>query len=294
MRYLLSFGPVVLAMAGAASAETFDARQAVDELVGPPDYAQCLPGLDLDGLQASASVPEPADGAPKLKRLVIAVDASGSMAGSVGGTSKMEVAKRETLAFLDQLPKGVGVSLVGFGHRGDNTDAGKAASCSAVETLATADAGDRGSVRAAIEGLAATGWTPLADAIRAAGDRFEEADEVGEQVVWIVSDGRETCGGDAVAAARALREGCKRVTINIVGLDLPARDRRALRAVSDAGGGVFLEAAATPGDMRAKLATVVATGRAQLAGNVSKGMNAIRTARAGTSAIGRPPSAGPV
>lgn len=64
-----------------------------------------------------------------LRRLVVAFDASGSMAGALGGDTKMAAARQAVDALLDDLPDDVTASLVAFGHRGTNDDAGRAASC---------------------------------------------------------------------------------------------------------------------------------------------------------------------
>ena len=60
---------------------------------------------------------------------------------------------------------------------------------------------------AAVQALEPAGWTPLADALAAAGAQLAPSDTAGEQVVYVVSDGEETCGGDPVAEARALHDG---------------------------------------------------------------------------------------
>lgn len=203
-------------------------------------------GEDLDGcfdeLVEMRSGPEgpdlDSDKPPVPKRLLVAVDASGSMAGRVGGVSKMEAAKSAVDRFLGTLPDTIDVGLVAFGHTGNNEESGKALSCEGVEVLAPAGSVP-GMISTQIDGLTATGWTPLADAIVAAGTELQTSDIEGEQIVYVVSDGEETCGGDPVAAARALNQSDIKAVVNIIGLDLPAADRQALQAVASAGGGVF-------------------------------------------------------
>ncbi|WP_052649824.1 VWA domain-containing protein [Paracoccus sp. PAMC 22219] len=173
-----------------------------------------------------------------LRRLVVAFDASGSMAGALGGDTKMAAAKQAVDALLDDLPDDVTASLVAFGHQGTNDDAGRADSCAGVETLVP-DTGDTAALRTAAGALEPAGWTPLADALAAAGAQLAPSDTVGEQVVYVVSDGEETCGGDPVEQALALHDGDIRAVVNILGLDLPADERAQLEAVAQAGGGLF-------------------------------------------------------
>lgn len=187
------------------------------------------------------------DGAPAasaINRLVIAIDASGSMAARAGGETKMDAAKRAAIAFLRGVPANTQVGLVAFGHRGTNLPAGKAASCRAVEAVQPLGAANPTQVEAALGQVRATGWTPLAAAITLAGRSFAPSDTPGAQVVYVVSDGLETCGGDPVAAARALNRGPVKAIVNIIGFDLTAADRAQLAAVATAGGGTFVEAQA--------------------------------------------------
>jgi Ca-activated chloride channel family protein len=203
-------------------------------------------GEDIDGcfdelveLQSGPYGPDLKSGVPTVpKRVLIAVDASGSMAGAAGNQSKMEAAKVAVESFHGSLPKAIEVGLVAFGHTGDNKESGRERSCKGVEVLAPVGSNPE-TISAQLKGLSATGWTPLAAAIETAGTELEASDIEGEQVVYVVSDGEETCGGDPVAAARTLNEGDIRAIVNIIGLDLPAADREALEAVAGAGGGVF-------------------------------------------------------
>ena len=207
-------------------------------------------GEDLDGcfnesVEFQSAPPGPdlaSDRPPVPKKLIIAVDASGSMAGAVGSVTKMDAAISAVQNFIATLPETLDVGLVGFGHQGNNQDSGKTLSCDGVEVLAPAGT-DHATIKSELEGLSATGWTPLASAIDAAGSQFEPSDTPGEQLVYVVSDGEETCGGDPIAAARRLHESNVRAVVNIIGLDLPQADRNALQAVASAGGGIFSSAA---------------------------------------------------
>ena len=203
------------------------------------DYAQCfVAGPDL---AAGATLPQAIEmdvPSAALARLVVAVDTSGSMGTEAGGTVKMDAARGAASAFLAQLPDAVSVDVVAFGDLGDNDEAGRAESCAGVETLAAGV----GAAEAdgALANLAPRGWTPLAAAIEAAGAALSDA-EAGANAVYVVSDGRETCGGDPIAAARSLHASGKRAIVDVIGFDLDAQDRVELEAVAEAGGGVFRE-----------------------------------------------------
>ncbi len=207
--------------------------------VGDNDPRSCFQDVNLDVADPNATPRD--EGAPKLRQLIIAVDASGSMGAKLGNSTKMASAREATLELLDRLPKDVRVGLVAFGHRGDNSASGKETSCAGVETAYSLATPNRGDIRAALEKISPTGWTPLAAAIEEAAGNLSAAQNEGEQVLWVVSDGKETCGGDPVAVARRVNQGNLKLVVNIVGFDLTGDDRAQLQAVAEAGGGKFLD-----------------------------------------------------
>ncbi|MFQ6550232.1 vWA domain-containing protein [Aestuariibius sp. 2305UL40-4] len=244
VRYL----PILIILPGLCLADQQQEVWRADDLLSSfletsdKDNEACFEEIgDLEGVGPPA-IFQAAENAPPvpLRRLMIAVDASGSMAGSLGRQTKMTHAREATDAFLASVPDDVETGLVAFGHRGTNDDAGRQASCQAVETLVPLTT-DRATVQAQIDTLSPRGWTPLADALTHAGAAFQPSETPGEQVIYVVSDGEETCGGDPVQAAAVLRDGDTKAVINIIGFDLAPDDRTQLEAVAEAGGGIFTE-----------------------------------------------------
>jgi len=172
-------------------------------------------------------------------RVIIAIDGSGSMAGRIGDQTKLALARQSALGFIDGLPSTVQASLLVFGQQGDNSEAGKAKSCRAVDVLAPMST-DRAGLTAAVKQVRAIGWTPLAAGLERAQSLLDPAAKPGEQVIYVVSDGEETCGGDPVAVARRINGGNMRAVVNIIGFGLPSESVAALKAVADAGGGGFV------------------------------------------------------
>lgn len=216
----------------------------------PSQVEACFPELDL--VDGPGPLAWGAEGeGPGWLRAVIAVDASGSMAGQAGGEVKMQAATDAVTRFVQSLPGKAEIGLVVFGHKGSNDESGKAVSCAGVETLLPVGPDAAGAVTQALDAVQPTGWTPLATAIKAAGEALAPEAEEGEQVVFIVSDGEETCGGDPVAAARVLHDSGTRAIVNVIGFDLPAEDRAKLTEVAEVGGGVYLDAASGDEVMKA-------------------------------------------
>jgi len=171
-------------------------------------------------------------------RVIIMIDGSGSMAGRMGGRTKLELAREAALGFVDGLPSSVQASLMVFGQQGNNSQAGKAKSCSAVDVLAPMSA-DRGRLNTALGQVRAIGWTPLAAGLDRAETLLAASATPGEQVIYVVSDGEETCGGDPVAVARRINSGRTRAIVNVIGFNLPSGEAAKLTAVARAGGGDF-------------------------------------------------------
>lgn len=172
-------------------------------------------------------------------RVIVMIDGSGSMAGRMSGRTKLELAREAALGFVDGLPASAQSSLLVFGQQGDNSQAGKAKSCSAIDVLAPMSA-DRGQLRAALGQVRAVGWTPLAGGLDRAEALLTASATPGEQVIYVVSDGEETCGGDPVAVASRINSGRTRAIVNIIGFNLPSGEAAKLTAVARAGGGGFI------------------------------------------------------
>lgn len=179
-------------------------------------------------------------GAPaRRSHYAIALDASGSMAARSGSSTRMAEAKSAIAEFASELPEGSTVSLRVYGHEGNNQDSGKATSCASSEMIYEGVAGD-GGFAAALDGVGAVGRTPLAKAI---GDAASDVpDDATEAVLYVVSDGLETCGGDPVQAARDVTAGGIRPVINVIGFEVGTNERAALESVADAGGGTYVHA----------------------------------------------------
>ena len=172
-------------------------------------------------------------------RVIVMVDGSGSMAGRMGGKTKLELARKAALGFIAGLPASVQTSLLVFGQQGDNSEAGKAKSCSAIDVIAPMST-DRAQLGTALGQVRAAGWPPLAAGLDRAEALLAASSTPGEQIIYVVSDGEETCGGDPVASARRINSGRTRAIVNVIGFNLPSSEAAKLTAVARAGGGGFV------------------------------------------------------
>ncbi|MDA8353827.1 MAG: VWA domain-containing protein [Firmicutes bacterium] len=174
----------------------------------------------------------------KKVNIAILLDASGSMAGKVDGGVKMKLAKKAVKDFASQMPEGADVSLTVYGHKGSNNKKDQAKSCKGIEEVYSLGSYHEKKFNQALDQFKPTGWTPLAAAMEKTEDRLSSQTEA-ENIVYVVSDGKETCGGDPVKAAQALHESDMKAVVNIIGFDLDNEGQKALEAVAEAGGGEY-------------------------------------------------------
>ncbi|GAA2177259.1 hypothetical protein GCM10009784_27190 [Arthrobacter parietis] len=169
----------------------------------------------------------------------LVLDASNSMAESSGEGSRMEAAKASLLAFTEELPGGSTVSLRVYGHAGDASEAGKAESCATTEVLYSGASNDAG-LEETLASVQPTGYTPLAQGISDAASDFPG--NATDGIVYVVTDGVETCGGDPVEAAKELSVSGIEPVVNVIGFQAGDTDQAALAAIAAAGGGKYTQA----------------------------------------------------
>ncbi|MGX9708093.1 vWA domain-containing protein [Laceyella tengchongensis] len=179
---------------------------------------------------------------PKLEKINVEIilDASGSMAGQVNGGQKMDLAKQAIRGFVSNLPKEAKVSLRVYGHKGSNKSQDKQISCQSSELVYPLHTYDQTKFEKALDQFQPTGWTPLARGIEEAKKDLEtEKGEGIRNIIYVVSDGIETCGGDPVQAAKQLKDSGIEPLINIVGFDVDDAGQKQLKQVAEAADGVY-------------------------------------------------------
>lgn len=173
--------------------------------------------------------------------VVILMDASGSMKGSVTGGVKMELAKEAIKKFSGELQEDVDIALLAYGHVGTGKDSDKAKSCAAIDTLYPLSAYENVSFNKAMDAFQASGWTPLAGAIEKANELLSAyPSDTYKNIVYIVSDGIETCDGNPVEAAKRLNESNIQAKVNIIGFDVDDEGQKQLKEVAESGGGEYV------------------------------------------------------
>ena len=184
----------------------------------------------------------------------IVFDASNSMWGRMQGQPKISVAKQILQDSLEWFPADLKVALRVYGHQHKREQR----HCEDSQLLVPLAPGNRERIRSAIDEFRPRGQTPLAYSLEQIAGDFGEFD--GERAVVLVTDGIESCGGDPVAAARAL-QGRGRTPVHVIGFGLgssDAADAASLRAIAEASGGRFLTATSAE-ELREALTVTVGT-----------------------------------
>lgn len=228
------------ASGGATEVELFSAGAGGPAPSGAGEPSELGAGWALPPRAVRLAPVAPGPDAPTYINFVL--DGSGSMLERTEtGRPKIDQAKSVVAETMSGLPSGVYAGLRVFGHRIPESD--KAASCRDTE-LAVPFLGGEAAGRSLAEAkVTPRGWTSLAENLRLAAADLPTA--VNRAIV-IVSDGKETCGGDPIAAARVIREDDPSVRIYTVGFAVDSAAREQLRAIASVGGGSYEDAGTHP------------------------------------------------
>jgi hypothetical protein len=186
------------------------------------------------------------ESAPRTVNVELVFDSSGSMAQEVSpGVTRIEAAQQVLNDVVDAIPEqeGINVGFRVYGHEGTNQEADRAESCQSTELIVPVEGTNKELLRAAIESYQPVGWTPITLALQEAANDFEPPAEGEVNAIVLVTDGLETCGGNACEAAAALAEGDVDVVTYVVGFGLTQEEQGTLQCIADAGGGLNLSAA---------------------------------------------------
>ncbi|WP_417496596.1 VWA domain-containing protein [Maricaulis sp.] len=180
----------------------------------------------------------------------VILDASGSMLQRIGDERRIAIARERLTGLVgDTIPPGTGFALRVFGHREPD-------SCRTDLEIPLGPL-DPDSASAIIRNVNAMNLarTPLGHSIELMASDL--ADVAGERVLIVLTDGEETCDGDAAAAIQALRDRGWDIRVNIVGLAIGDADLEAVfQSWAAIGGGRYF-AAADEAELAGALASAV-------------------------------------
>ncbi len=172
------------------------------------------------------------------RNLEIILDASGSMkAVMTGKKTRWDVALETLDQVLNTLPDDFNVGLRMYGHREASTSP---KTCTDTELLVPVRKLNRAAIMRSAGTFKPKGETPLVySSLQAPGD----LKSLGGGTVILITDGEESCKGDAVKAAAELKASGLDIRLNIVGFALKnPKTQKELAGFSEATGGLYYAA----------------------------------------------------
>lgn len=170
-------------------------------------------------------------------RLLLLLDASGSMAEpAAGGGTKIEAAREALTEVVDRLPDDAEVGMRVFGATVFSAE--DEGACTDTQNVVPVGPLDRAALTEQISAYEPYGETPIGAALRAAA---ADLGDTGKRTVVLLSDGEPTCRPDPCVVARQLRAKGVGLRVNVVGLDVDPAARRALQCIAAAGGGSYVD-----------------------------------------------------
>ncbi|TIP24749.1 MAG: VWA domain-containing protein [Mesorhizobium sp.] len=166
-------------------------------------------------------------------RVVIVLDASGSMWAQIDGKPKLEIARQSLRTVLQSVPADKEIGFMAYGHR-------EKGSCEDIELIVPPQAGSAAAVSTAADRLKFIGKTPLTSAVRQAAEALKYTED--KATVILITDGLETCKGDPCALGKELRAAGVDFTVNVVGFGLTADEGKQVACLADNTGGKYIQA----------------------------------------------------
>lgn len=168
------------------------------------------------------------------QRVILVMDASGSMRGKINGQTKMAIAKEVVAKVVGAWKPEDELGLVVYGHRDKN-------SCDDIETVIEPGRLDSRAFIGKVEGLVPKGKTPMTQAVLQAADALRYQEKPG--TVILVSDGIENCNLDPCEVAAQLEKEGINLTVHTVGFGLDDEGAiNQLKCMAEKTGGSFYTA----------------------------------------------------
>jgi hypothetical protein len=156
-------------------------------------------------------------GKPAPPNLAIVLDVSGSMNTKLGESTRWQTALNVFDEVVNALPAELNVGLRVYGHRYPSRSA---QTCRDTEQVVPIRPLDRATLVQAASKLSPRGETPLSLSVLEA---VKDLKSAGGGSVMLITDGEESCRGNARTAAAEIKKTSPNVTLNIVGFTLTGK-----------------------------------------------------------------------
>ncbi|PZV35832.1 vWA domain-containing protein [Mesorhizobium kowhaii] len=182
-------------------------------------------------------------------KVIIILDASGSMWAQIDGKPKLEIARESLRTVLQSVPAADEIGFMAYGHR-------EKGSCDDIQLIVPPQAGSASAISAAADSLKFLGKTPLTAAVKQAAEALKYTED--KATVVLITDGLETCGGDPCALGKELEASGVDFTADVVGFGLTADEGKQIACLADNTGGKYIQASDEKALQEALVETVAA------------------------------------
>lgn len=182
-------------------------------------------------------------------KVIIILDASGSMWAQIDGKPKLEIARESLRTVLQSVPTDDEIGFMAYGHR-------EKGSCDDIQLIVPPQAGSGSAISAAADSLKFLGKTPLTAAVKQAAEALKYTED--KATVVLITDGLETCGGDPCALGKELEASGVDFTADVVGFGLTADEGKQIACLADNTGGKYIQASDEKAVQEALVETVAA------------------------------------
>ncbi|RUT86078.1 MULTISPECIES: VWA domain-containing protein [unclassified Mesorhizobium] len=166
-------------------------------------------------------------------KVIVILDASGSMWALIDGKPKLEIARESLRTVLQSVPADAEIGFMAYGHR-------EKGSCDDIQLIVPPQAGSGSAISAAADSLKFLGKTPLTAAVKQAAEALKYTED--KATVVLITDGLETCGGDPCALGKELEASGVDFTADVVGFGLTADEGKQIACLADNTGGKYIQA----------------------------------------------------
>jgi hypothetical protein len=171
------------------------------------------------------------------KNVEIIMDASNSMWGQIAGEAKITIARKVLTQIINGLPESMNVGMRAYGHRYGLNDR---RACTDTELLVPIGPLAKAQLVDTVNKIQLKGKTPLVLSVLEAIKDFEK---IPNGSVILVTDGIESCNGDIMSIAPAIKTSGLELKVHIVGFDIKEKEsREQLEAIAQSTEGRYLDA----------------------------------------------------
>ncbi len=164
------------------------------------------------------------------EKVMIVLDASGSMWGQIDNEPKISIARRIIQDLLASWDNRIALGLCVYGHR-------QKSDCSDIEVLVPVGINNIQKILTAISKINPKGKTPLSDAVKLAAESLKYNED--RASVILISDGVETCDADPCLLGETLEKTGVDFTTHVIGFGLEGDDEKGLQCLAENTGGIY-------------------------------------------------------